>query len=84
MGGTMKKDKYVSATLILKPTRKAVAEIKKAKTSIRGPLIGTLSLTSWHDRPRTRLEVEGSLKPKTILIKPKKAKAQSARKQSER
>jgi hypothetical protein len=80
----MKKYKYVMATLTLKPTRKAAAQMKKAKAGIRGPLTGTLDLTNWHDRQCTILKVAGSLEPKTTLTKPKKAKAQRARKPGER
>ena len=80
----MKKYEYIRATLTLKPTRKAAAQMKNARASIRGPLTGTLDLTNWHDKQCTILKVAGSLEPKTTLTKPKKAKAQRARKERER
>jgi hypothetical protein len=83
-GETMKKHKYVRATLTLEPTRKAAAEMKKARASIQGPLTGTLVLTKWLRQPITRLTVEGSLKPiASPVTKPKKTKARRARKEEE-
>lgn len=79
----MKKHEYVRATLTLKPTREARTKMRKAKTTIRGPLTGTLVLRNWLYMPWPTLEVAGSLEPKTTLTKPKKTKAQRARKQKE-
>lgn len=76
----MKKPKYARATLILKPTRRAGVTSSKARESLLGPLTGTLVIKHWEEDPCVRLEVEGSLEPKTTVRKPSRARARRGRK----
>jgi hypothetical protein len=89
----MKKDNYVGARLILKPTGVAAAKMENGKAGIQGPLTGTLVVTSlgnWKNGAASRraavpsrIKVTGWLEPKSTLTTPPKAKALSARRQKE-